>query len=155
MSKYTCIRILGCNLYKYDKRSYGDTLLIRLNFDMTIPDDSYVFYGLPCPISAWPGLNCEVQDHCITSPCSNGGQCISLIDRFTCTCKAGFRGERCTEDIDECQENPTLCRNGGICENRNGSFLWVHSFWCSYIVNLGSAYFLILYIKSNMGQHRN
>uniref|UniRef100_A0A8C2KM06 Neurogenic locus notch homolog protein 1 n=1 Tax=Cyprinus carpio TaxID=7962 RepID=A0A8C2KM06_CYPCA len=56
-------------------------------------------------------------------PCSNGGVCQDRVDGFVCVCLAGFRGERCAEDIDECVSAP--CRNGGNCTD------CVNSYTCS------------------------
>uniref|UniRef100_A0A8C2AY09 Neurogenic locus notch homolog protein 1 n=1 Tax=Cyprinus carpio TaxID=7962 RepID=A0A8C2AY09_CYPCA len=59
----------------------------------------------------------------LSDPCSNGGVCQDRVDGFVCVCLAGFRGERCSEDIDECVSAP--CRNGGNCTD------CVNSYTCS------------------------
>lgn len=59
----------------------------------------------------------------VSDPCGNGGVCVDRVNGFTCVCVAGFRGERCTEDIDECVSAP--CRNGGNCTD------CVNSYTCS------------------------
>uniref|UniRef100_A0A8C1PHJ8 Neurogenic locus notch homolog protein 1 n=1 Tax=Cyprinus carpio TaxID=7962 RepID=A0A8C1PHJ8_CYPCA len=72
------------------------------------------------------GQTCEVDiNECVRNPypCSNGGVCQDRVDGFVCVCLAGFRGERCAEDIDECVSAP--CRNGGNCTD------CVNSYTCS------------------------
>uniref|UniRef100_A0A8C2AXZ5 Neurogenic locus notch homolog protein 1 n=1 Tax=Cyprinus carpio TaxID=7962 RepID=A0A8C2AXZ5_CYPCA len=72
------------------------------------------------------GQTCEVDiNECVRNPypCSNGGVCQDRVDGFVCVCLAGFRGERCSEDIDECVSAP--CRNGGNCTD------CVNSYTCS------------------------
>ncbi len=59
----------------------------------------------------------------LSDPCSNGGVCQDRVNGFVCVCLAGFRGERCAEDIDECVSAP--CRNGGNCTD------CVNSYTCS------------------------
>ena len=34
-------------------------------------------------------------DECASGPCSNGGACTDLVDRFTCDCVAGYDGITC------------------------------------------------------------
>jgi len=43
----------------------------------------------------------------------NGGTCISKTNGFECSCIAGFVGEKCEIDVDECEEAlETLSKNG-------------------------------------------
>ncbi|XP_052799358.1 fibropellin-1-like [Mya arenaria] len=39
---------------------------------------------------------------------------------YTCTCKAGFSGTHCENDVNECYASP--CQNGGTCENVIGTY---------------------------------
>lgn len=55
-------------------------------------------------------------------PCRNGGTCVDEVGRFLCECRAGFYGERCQEEADECASNP--CWNGGRCTD------YVNSYTC-------------------------
>lgn len=58
---------------------------------------------------------------CATSPCRNGGTCLSSSSgKFECACPKGFKGTTCSEDVEECQTNP--CVNGGTCVNTHGSY---------------------------------
>ena len=68
-------------------------------------------------------MHCETIDYCVNQPCSNGATCTSHSTGYTCTCKFGFTGDTCKDDIDECAANPNLCKNGGQCENQYGSYL--------------------------------
>ena len=60
--------------------------------------------------------------HC---PCKKQGTCVPPKDKprgqgfFTCACHAGYTGNLCENEIDECVSSPCL---HGNCENRIGSF---------------------------------
>ncbi|KAI6661894.1 Neurogenic locus Notch protein-like [Oopsacas minuta] len=52
--------------------------------------------------------------------CEHGGDVI-----FDCTCDCsdtGYEGTKCKEDINECLITPSLCLNGGLCQNTQGSY---------------------------------
>ena len=56
-------------------------------------------------------------DACATSPCANGGECVSRgrpQHEFECRCAAGYHGTTCEHMIDACFGNP--CRNQGTCQ---------------------------------------
>lgn len=36
-------------------------------------------------------------DDCASKPCKNGGVCIDGVNKYTCQCPAGWRGQHCTE----------------------------------------------------------
>ncbi|XP_067402355.1 vitamin K-dependent protein S [Emydura macquarii macquarii] len=68
----------------------------------------------------------EIPNQCIPLPCYADGymECIDGQGRYECTCKPGWQGERCEEDINECEEDP-VNKNGGcshICVNLPGSY---------------------------------
>ncbi|XP_075365269.1 protein crumbs homolog 1 [Mycteria americana] len=92
----------------------------------------------------WPGYagsRCEEDiGECSSSPCLSGGDCVERswaghygsvpglppafsydkAEGYICSCKPGFTGTHCDEDINECYMNP--CQNGGICENFPGNY---------------------------------
>ena len=47
--------------------------------------------------------------------CKNGGSCVKVKKKKTCTCLAGFSGKRCEQDLCE-------CKNGGTCLIQGNSF---------------------------------
>ncbi|XP_022080540.1 uncharacterized protein LOC110973761 [Acanthaster planci] len=64
----------------------------------------------------WTGLYCNVvADYCLITqtPCFNGGQCVSLSDRYQCICPQAWVGTRCQTDNPCVPINP--CFNGGTC----------------------------------------
>ncbi|XP_065104358.1 protein crumbs homolog 2b isoform X1 [Paramisgurnus dabryanus] len=87
----------------------------------------------------WPGFegeNCEVDvDECERQPCENDGQCFQRSDSnlyrvlpeldsdftyehaagYLCQCLAGFTGENCSVNVNECESVP--CQNKGACED--------------------------------------
>ena len=84
-----------------------------------IPSESgHVGYKCQCPAHA-SGEHCQ---H-LTYPlgyCLNGGTLFQIIDRFNqtfeqCICAAGFRGEHCEENIDNCLG--VTCSDQGVCED--------------------------------------
>ena len=46
--------------------------------------------------------------------------CNSLENGFSCTCAAGYGGDRCQDDPDNCLGSP--CMNGGGCQDLENSF---------------------------------
>lgn len=94
-----------------------------------------------CPSSpAGPpsGVHCEINiDDCnpFTDPvtnepkCFNKGKCVDRVGGYHCTCPAGYVGERCEGDVNECLSNPcdprgthscTQLTNNYRCECRTG-----------------------------------
>ena len=59
-------------------------------------------------------------DECAANPCKNGGTCADGVNKFTCTCPAGFTGATCETNVDECAPNP--CKNGGVCTDGANAF---------------------------------
>ncbi|KAM4705286.1 LOW QUALITY PROTEIN: cubilin [Rhinophrynus dorsalis] len=55
----------------------------------------------------------SVSDICEKhNPCVNG-QCRPTVSGYVCECNAGWTGNNCTENIDECSSSP--CQNAGNC----------------------------------------
>ncbi|XP_046357626.2 uncharacterized protein LOC124135954 isoform X3 [Haliotis rufescens] len=40
----------------------------------------------------------------------------------SCSCRTGWNGTTCTEDVPECTETPNICGTNGVCNERNGSY---------------------------------
>nr|XP_047923095.1 protein crumbs homolog 1 isoform X4 [Anser cygnoides] len=103
-------------------------------------EDSADSYTCHC----WPGYTgarCETDiSECSSNPCPAEAQCVERswarwygsipalpshfsydkAEGYVCSCKPGFTGIHCDEDINECYMNP--CQNGGICENFPGNY---------------------------------
>lgn len=79
---------------------------------------SHFSFSLSLPFA---GKYCEKQNLCASSPCNNGGTCISLPGGdFKCHCPKGFQGKTCSDDVEECNTMP--CQHGGTCHNTLGSY---------------------------------
>ena len=50
---------------------------------------------------------------CPEGLCDHGGLCLSVHHKPNCFCPAGFTGDRCETNVDECASQP--CYNGGTC----------------------------------------
>ncbi|XP_076002461.1 protocadherin Fat 3-like isoform X2 [Genypterus blacodes] len=73
----------------------------------------------------YTGGRCEMEiTACVPNPCQNGAICKTVGNAFLCSCRRGFKGLICEEDVNECERsNPEgECENGGICVNTHGSF---------------------------------
>ncbi|VDK61990.1 unnamed protein product, partial [Anisakis simplex] len=57
-------------------------------------------------------------------PCKSNSECIvnTASGEFECRCRKGFTGPDCSEDINECALDESICFNGGTCVNTNGSW---------------------------------
>ncbi|XP_078487952.1 uncharacterized protein LOC100179634 isoform X3 [Ciona intestinalis] len=62
----------------------------------------------------------DVQDACSTSPCVNGGQCISVGNTYRCSCPTGYSGNNCQIPPNPCLSLP--CLNGGQCQTVGASY---------------------------------
>ncbi|KAL4231072.1 hypothetical protein ACF0H5_008655 [Mactra antiquata] len=69
-----------------------------------------------------PGSN-DQSIQCGNLTCSNNSKCNNNSLRYRCQCHAGFMGETCHEDRDECLTGYP-CYNRGECHNTIGSW------WC-------------------------
>nr|XP_054763104.1 exoglucanase A-like [Lytechinus pictus] len=45
-------------------------------------------------------------NECSSDPCRNGGTCIDGINSYTCSCRTGYTGNICDQDVDECASIP-------------------------------------------------
>lgn len=57
---------------------------------------------------------------CFQADCKNGGYCNAPTEEYACTCQAGYEGDDCATDIDECLN--THCENNGTCINQVANF---------------------------------
>ncbi|SPP83299.1 blast:Protein crumbs [Drosophila guanche] len=57
---------------------------------------------------------------CFQTDCRNDGYCRAPSDEYECTCQAGYEGDDCGTDIDECLN--TECQNNGTCINQVADF---------------------------------
>ncbi|KAM4692705.1 protein delta homolog 2 [Discoglossus pictus] len=77
-------------------------------------------YSCICP-DVFHGKNCEIKrGPCERAgfPCLNGGRCHDdngYADIFACRCLAGYVGELCQIDVDDCLMRP--CANGATCHD--------------------------------------
>ncbi|XP_034459628.1 protocadherin Fat 3a isoform X6 [Hippoglossus hippoglossus] len=82
--------------------------------------------GFSCSCNPlYTGGHCEMEiTACVPNPCQNSGVCKPIGNAFLCSCRRGFKGLTCEEDVNECdRSNPEgECENGGICVNTHGSF---------------------------------
>ncbi|XP_045930210.1 protocadherin Fat 3a [Micropterus dolomieu] len=82
--------------------------------------------GFSCNCSPqYTGGRCEMEiTACVPNPCQNGAICKAIGNAFLCSCRRGFKGLTCDEDVNECdRRNPEgECENGGVCVNTHGSF---------------------------------
>ncbi|XP_066026053.1 uncharacterized protein [Pocillopora verrucosa] len=64
------------------------------------------------------------ESNCVKSPCKNNARCQSgFTDKgFRCICPAGFKGQRCSKDIDECVRGLHNCSLNAYCNNTKGSY---------------------------------
>ncbi|XP_053380102.1 uncharacterized protein LOC123547975 [Mercenaria mercenaria] len=66
------------------------------------------------------GYTCMDTNDCEGVTCENGGYCVDSLNSYTCICEAGFRGQHCETDINECDLANGGCQD--ICINTEGSF---------------------------------
>jgi len=56
----------------------------------------------------------------VGSPCQNGGSCLDQLGGYRCVCEAGFGGDNCQLDVDDCAA--TSCHQRGNCTDAVDSF---------------------------------
>ena len=63
----------------------------------------------------------------MTNPCRitecNNGVCSVVNDQPVCTCLAGYEGDDCSQDINECAIGTNDCTEGSICNNTDGGYV--------------------------------
>ncbi|XP_070177359.1 protein crumbs-like isoform X2 [Littorina saxatilis] len=89
--------------------------------NVTVVSPGDLPYRCTCP-QGFTGVNCEtLLNQCEKSPppCLHG-TCSSNVNSYTCNCTGtGFRGQNCSDDIDECEGSPC---DSGTCYNIPGSY---------------------------------
>ncbi|XP_034934877.1 sushi, von Willebrand factor type A, EGF and pentraxin domain-containing protein 1-like [Chelonus insularis] len=56
---------------------------------------TYSSYRCECP-DGFEGENCSIPiNHCLESPCLNGGTCINSLNNYSCQCLDAFDGSNC------------------------------------------------------------
>ena len=73
------------------------------------------------------GLTCQHEDQCKTLKPCHGGRCrTGPYGGYSCRCLAGWTGQNCSVDIDECgvaaRGGVPVCHHGATCVNTPGSF---------------------------------
>lgn len=77
------------------------------------------------------GVHCEINlDDCnpFTDPltnepkCFNNGRCVDRIGGYHCVCPAGYVGERCEGDVNECLSDPCDPRGSYNCVQLTNSY---------------------------------
>ncbi|XP_078342465.1 uncharacterized protein LOC144628269 isoform X2 [Oculina patagonica] len=66
------------------------------------------------------GAICREVDSCSNNPCHFNGVCEDGGSK--CTCAAGFKGDRCSEDVKECTESAISCGSGKKCTEAFGGY---------------------------------
>ncbi|MDP6945273.1 MAG: hypothetical protein QF464_14080, partial [Myxococcota bacterium] len=98
---------------------YHDAGPTRLSFSAE-PGSGYLYLTTPpgdvvgetTTLNAWsgsPGFRAYVE----VPVCENDSTCTDGVDGFTCECLAGYEGETCETDTDDCAE--PVCLNSSTC----------------------------------------
>ncbi len=67
-------------------------------------------------------------DDCSPNPCNNGGTCEDLFADFRCHCRPGWTGITCNMSL-ACNSMP--CQNGGTCNTISDDHLGNYTYSCS------------------------
>ena len=59
----------------------------------------------------------EDINECDQEPCGEGEICTNTPGSFECKCPEGYGGDKCQDDLDECQLGTHMCQNGATCTN--------------------------------------
>ena len=86
-----------------------------------------------CDVGEYSMCQCiDFDDDCASNPCQNGGTCTERltdgVNSYSCACAAGYSGNNCEKDIDDCAyhrcitEGMCPCKNGGTCTDGVNSY---------------------------------
>ncbi|XP_072018441.1 sushi, von Willebrand factor type A, EGF and pentraxin domain-containing protein 1-like [Amphiura filiformis] len=68
-------------------------------------------------------LSAVFYNECFSAPCQNDGECFIVPSGYLCSCKPGFAGAKCDENINECLRN--TCLNNATCVDLINDFTCV------------------------------
>ncbi|MCA9571595.1 MAG: hypothetical protein KC656_27340, partial [Myxococcales bacterium] len=82
-----------------------------------------------CGATGWSGTEPTcVPGPCTPNPCAQGAACTVDQGVAVCACPAGFTGDLCEIDVDDCQGDP--CAHGGTCTDAvDASTCACHTGW--------------------------
>ncbi|XP_071948886.1 uncharacterized protein [Antedon mediterranea] len=95
------VRIGGLLLPYLEKYQYDSASL-----------DQFTVYSMKDVIAG-----CQGDLVCDSNPCQNGATCQDIWNAYTCNCAAGFDGNECANNIDDCLSSP--CVNGSCVDEVN------------------------------------
>jgi hypothetical protein len=94
-------------------------LIINCNFGTCVSFNYFGISSIRCNCAEnLAGTYCHRANACNSSPCSNGGTCISLNDEdqfYMCKCAEGCWGKNCENCYRTIGCSTTTCHNGGLC----------------------------------------
>ncbi|XP_039745426.1 protein crumbs-like [Pararge aegeria] len=64
------------------------------------------------PWGAADGVGCVL---CVEAQCERGARCEDVRNSYACACPAGYAGDYCQHDVDECADH--RCRHGATCRD--------------------------------------
>ncbi|XP_038064211.1 fibrillin-1-like isoform X3 [Patiria miniata] len=124
--------------------------LLDFTFHAPQPGTNYVsrLYALLDDGTRWPlaTLTTSSGAICTTGPCENGGTCIDAAGTplgYRCFCVAGYEGDNCQIEINECLSNP--CKNNAQCVNAVNAFSCVCTIgWMGVLCNIPTSNLFML-----------
>nr|XP_032815029.1 neurogenic locus notch homolog protein 1-like isoform X2 [Petromyzon marinus] len=118
---YNCVCVNGWT--GEDCSENIDDCAIAACFNGATCHDRVASFFCQCPLGK-TGLLCHLDDACVSDPCHEGAICDTnpINGKAICTCRAGFTGGACNQDVDECSIGANPCEHGGRCINTQGSF---------------------------------